>query len=53
VNDGNTIKKRTLKDEKYFPRDVRGPSLISLTHSASLVFQQFRENPLEEPPALC
>ena len=53
VNDGNPIKKRTVKDEKCFPRDVRGPSLISLTHSASLIFQQFRENPLEELPTIC
>ena len=42
VNDGNPAKKGTIKDEKCFPRDMREPSLISLTHSASLFFEQFR-----------
>lgn len=42
----------TIKDEQWFPRDMREHSLsFSLTESASLLFDQFRDNPLKEPPA--
>lgn len=44
--------KRGNSDEKCFLGDTREPSLISLAHSQSLLFEQFRDKALKEPPAI-